>query len=176
MHLNSTMKTNPCQMTKADPDQSTPKPDSPGVIVFPPLLLVGAAISRIGLQLIWPVHLITGLSFRVLGAIMILAGAMSIVSAKWAMKRAGTNVHPSRPTTNVVTEGPYRFTRNPIYLGGMSVFLGFTLGFNALWPMITLIPFLALMHFGVVRREERYLDAKFGDTYRNYRAQVRRWL
>jgi len=150
-------------------------PDSPGVIVFPPLLFVSAILLGATLQLLWPIHPWGRLS-RIIGVMLAVAGATSVISAKKGMRRVGTNVHPGEPTTAIVTDGPYRFTRNPIYLGATMVYLGLTLLFNAFWPLPALAPFFVLLHWGVVRREERYLEAKFGKTYLAYKGQVRRWL
>ena len=92
------------------------------------------------------------------------------------MKRAGTNLRPDRPATVVVTDGPFRFSRNPLYLSLIALYLGITLLFDAFWPLVTLAPALAVMHWGAVLRKEQYLEAKFGDEYRAYKARVRRWF
>lgn len=92
------------------------------------------------------------------------------------MKRAGTDPRPSRPSTAIVTSGPFRFMRNPMYVGTTSLYAGVSLLANAVWPLVLLVPLLLVLRWGVVSREERYLEAKFGDSYRAYRAQVRRWL
>ena len=92
------------------------------------------------------------------------------------MRRAGTNVNPRDPTTAIVVEGPFRFSRNPLYLSLILAYLGITLLVNALWPLLLLPPLLVVLHWGVIAREERYLEAKFGESYRVYKARVRRWL
>ena len=150
--------------------------DAPKVIVFPPVLFLSALILGVALQFVRTIHLWKGLPARIAGGALVVLGLATIISAKNRMRRAGTNVNPGEPTTAIVTDGPYRFTRNPIYFGGTVAYLGLSLLFSAFWPLLTLIPFLALMHWGVVLREERYLEGKFGDSYRNYKAQVRRWL
>ena len=76
----------------------------------------------------------------------------------------------------IVTEGPLRFSRNPLYLSLLGMYLGITLLFNALWPLLLVVPLLIVTHYGIIRREERYLEAKFGDPYRAYKARVRRWF
>lgn len=95
---------------------------------------------------------------------------------KRAMKQAGTNINPLQPATSLVTTGPFRFSRNPLYLSLTLLFAGLSLILNSLWGLIALAPVLAILHFGVILREERYLEAKFGESYRQYRTQVRRWL
>ena len=111
-----------------------------------------------------------------MGAVLLVGSA---VLAKWGestMHRAGTNVRPDRPTTAIVVDGPFRYTRNPLYLATTGLYVGVSLLVDALWPLVLLPPMLAIIEWGVIRREERYLDAKFGDTYRAYRSRVRRWL
>jgi len=97
-------------------------------------------------------------------------------AAEAAMKRAGTNVRPDQPTLAIVTDGPFRYTRNPLYLASTGLYLAVTLLVNALWPVVLLPLILVVLHWGVIRREERYLETKFGEPYRAYRASVRRWL
>jgi len=92
------------------------------------------------------------------------------------MQAAGTNVNPALPTIAIVASGPFRFSRNPLYLALTLLYFGLTLAFNTWWGIVVLIPLLIIMHRGVVLREERYLDQKFGETYRQYRSKVRRYL
>jgi protein-S-isoprenylcysteine O-methyltransferase Ste14 len=80
------------------------------------------------------------------------------------------------PTTTIVDTGPYRFTRNPIYLGMVLGLIGLAIALNSLWLLLTLVPFAVVIRYGVIAREEAYLERKFGDVYRRYRARVRRWL
>jgi protein-S-isoprenylcysteine O-methyltransferase Ste14 len=97
----------------------------------------------------------------------------------WAvvtMTRAGTNVPTNRPSTTIVESGPYRLTRNPIYVGMFLGLIGLGLAFDNLWLLLVLVPFALVIRYGVVAREEAYLERKFGDAYRGYRARVRRWL
>jgi protein-S-isoprenylcysteine O-methyltransferase Ste14 len=97
----------------------------------------------------------------------------------WAiatMTKAGSNVPTYRPTTTIVESGPYRFTRNPIYLGMMATLAGLAIAFDDLWLLMMLVPFAIVIRYGVVAREEVYLERKFGDVYRDYRSRVRRWL
>jgi len=111
-----------------------------------------------------------------LGAI-VFAIALALVA--WAIATitwAGSNVPTNRPTTTVVDTGPYHFTRNPIYLGMVLGLISLAIAFNSLWLLLTLAPFALAIRFGVVAREEAYLERKFGDVYRRNCARVRRWL
>ena len=91
-------------------------------------------------------------------------------------RRAGTSVVPSEPSTALVTTGPYRFTRNPIYIGFVLAYFGLAIVLTSMWVLLLLIPVLAILQRGVVVPEEAYLERKFGDAYRKYQAHVPRWL
>jgi len=108
---------------------------------------------------------------------MVFALALALVACAIAtMTRAGSNVPTNLPTTTIVDTGPYRFTRNPIYLGMFLGLIGLAIAFENLWLLLMLVPFALVIRYGVVAREEAYLERKFGDDYRRYRASVRRWL
>ena len=92
------------------------------------------------------------------------------------MTRAGSNVPTSLPTTTIVETGPYRFTRNPIYPAMVLGLIGLAIVFNSLWLLLVAVPFALVIRYGVIAREEAYLERKFGDVYRRYRSRVRRWL
>lgn len=111
----------------------------------------------------------------VVGLVCILAAAI-VLPALLAFRRAATRPEPWRPATALVTEGPYRFSRNPMYLGFTLLYLGIALLFGSLWPLLFLPLVLSVMHFGVIVREEAYLERRFGDAYREYRRRVNRWL
>lgn len=93
-----------------------------------------------------------------------------------AMHRAGTFVRPDLPVMALVTDGPFRYTRNPLYASLTTMYAGIALSTGIWWLWVTLIPALAVVHWKIVRREEQFLEAKFGDRYRSYKARVRRWV
>lgn len=111
----------------------------------------------------------------VLGLACILAAAI-VLPALLAFRRAATRPEPWRPATSLVTDGPYRFSRNPMYVGFTLLYLGIALRYGSLWPLLFLPLVLSVMHFGVIVREEAYLERRFGDAYREYRRRVNRWL
>ena len=111
-----------------------------------------------------------------MGGALVVLGLGITGWGRTLMARAGTNVNPFQPTTALVTTGPFRFSRNPLYVGLTLAYLGGALLTNSVWVLALLVPVLLVMHYGVVRREERYLEAKFGDAYRAYRGRVRRYL
>jgi protein-S-isoprenylcysteine O-methyltransferase Ste14 len=107
----------------------------------------------------------------------VFAAALALFA--WAVvtiTRAGSNVPTNRPTTAIVDSGPYRFTRNPIYLAMFVGLVGLAMAFDSLWLLAALVIFALVIDYGVVAREEAYLERKFGDVYRAYRSRVRRWL
>jgi protein-S-isoprenylcysteine O-methyltransferase Ste14 len=153
--------------------------DTANVVVRPPIAW-GIAILG-GLALDWWVLPLPFLPDTeppawIVGAIVFAVGLALGFWAVATMTRAGSNVPTNRPSTTVVEAGPYRFTRNPIYLGMMVALAGMALTFDTLWLMITLVPFAFVIRYGVVAREEAYLERKFGDVYHRYRGHVRRWL
>ena len=111
-----------------------------------------------------------------LGAMVFVLALALFARAIVTITRAGSNVPTNRPTTTIVESGPYRFTRNPIYLGMFLGLLGLAIAFDNLWLLLMLAPFALVISYGVVGREEAYLERKFGDVYRRYRSRVRRWL
>ena len=113
---------------------------------------------------------------RVAGGAVAAFGLWIMLYAVWRFQRAGTTPTHWEPTTTVVASGPYRFTRNPMYVGMASVHGGLALLGNALWPLLLLVPAIWIIRTQVIAREERYLEAKFGAQYRAYKAGVRRWL
>jgi protein-S-isoprenylcysteine O-methyltransferase Ste14 len=113
---------------------------------------------------------------RVVGGLLLVAAIGLAGWGRRTMESGGTNVDPRQPATAIVTGGPFRYSRNPLYVAITAFYLGVTLLANALWPLILLVPLLLVTQFGIVRREERYLEAKFGDTYLAYKRRVRRWI
>ena len=151
--------------------------DTAQVIIRPPLAWGLVVIAGLALNWLVPLPFLPAdLPAGWLGgAVFVLALAL-VAWAIVTITRAGSNVPTNLPTTTIVESGPYRFTRNPIYLGMLVGLIGFAIAFDNLWLLMMLVPFALVIRFGVVAREEAYLDRKFGDIYRSYRARVRRWL
>jgi protein-S-isoprenylcysteine O-methyltransferase Ste14 len=152
------------------------KPDAPGVIVLPPLLTLGTLLFALALHFIWPLRLRAPLWLRISGALPLLGAVMLAVWGRRTMMRAGTHLNPYKPTLSIVTNGPFQFTRNPLYLSNVLAYLGLTIILNTFWPLVFLVPMVLVFDYGIIQREERYLEAKFGDTYVAYKTRVRRWL
>ncbi len=158
---------------------STDIKDNPGVIAPPPLIYLGGLALGLLLQRLVPLKYLPR-TFRgvglTLGSTGISMGLAVLVSGFRQMNRAHTNINPTHPATTIVTEGPFRFTRNPLYLGMTLLYIGITFLVNSSWLMFFLPAVLGLMNFGVIEREERYLERKFGAQYLAYKQRVRRWL
>jgi protein-S-isoprenylcysteine O-methyltransferase Ste14 len=158
----------------------TTERDNPGVIMLPPLiLLIAIAVSAV---LEWLVPLaflpVPGVASwsSWLGAVLFVAGLWISISGNREFVRSGTNVNPYEPALKVVTTGPYRFMRNPMYLGMIVTFIGIVLAFALELGIAVLVAFALTLHFGVVMREERYLTRKFGAPYTEYLRRTRRWV
>jgi protein-S-isoprenylcysteine O-methyltransferase Ste14 len=150
--------------------------DKAGVIAPPPLIYLGAIVAGALLERVWPWKLPTERWGPVVGALLVVAAVVLFVPAVLALMRAGTPPEPYKPTTAIVTSGPYRFTRNPIYVSFTLVQLGIALWAGSGWILALFVPVIVLMHYGVIAREERYLTRKFGEEYSRYRRSVRRWV
>jgi protein-S-isoprenylcysteine O-methyltransferase Ste14 len=150
--------------------------DTAGVIAPPPLIYAGFLLLGWLLHLLVPIRFLPQIWSRVIGAMLVGSSLLITGAALRTMFRAGTNPEPHRPTTALVTEGPFRYTRNPIYLSFTLLFAGIAALINSLTMLIPLPFALLVMQRGVIEREERYLDRKFGDEYRSYKARVRRWI
>jgi len=145
-------------------------------LVRPPFVYLGSIALGLVLHLLWPVRLVPASVSTPLGAMVTLLAVVLFVSAVRTFRAAGTPNPGNRPTTTIVRTGPYRFSRNPIYLAFSLLQLGLSLWVNSLALLITLIPAVVLMSFVVIPREEHYLEARFPSEYLPYKASVRRWL
>ena len=152
--------------------------DTSGIRFPPPLIYValfgvGYAVHRVAPLRLWPVP---GTAPRVIAWCLVAAWVLLTGVAVFLFRRAGTTPNPTKPTTALVLRGPYRFTRNPMYLGFAALYLGLTLLVNSLWPLLLFPAVVGLVQGRVIAREEAYLEAKFGNEYRAYKMRVRRWL
>jgi protein-S-isoprenylcysteine O-methyltransferase Ste14 len=153
--------------------------DTSGVTVLPPLIYLAGLVIGYLVEWLWPVPIAPGglaVIVRVIGVIAVLAGLWLIFSAATLFRSLGTEVDPHKPASVVAIDGPYRFTRNPMYLGMALVLAGLAFIGNALWPLIAVIPVVWWIQTQVIAKEEAYLERKFGAPYLALKARVRRWL
>jgi protein-S-isoprenylcysteine O-methyltransferase Ste14 len=151
-------------------------PDTAQVLILPPLLYAAAFVIGLLLHLVFPVHILPTTLARGLGVVCVLVSLPLALATFRVLSRAHTPVDPMKPTTALVTEGPFRYSRNPIYVALTLLYLGVAFLVNALWILLLVVPVLLVIRYGVIAREEAYLTRKFGDAYRQYTTQVRRWL
>ena len=151
--------------------------DTSNAIVRPPIAWAVAIIVGLGAGWLYPLRFVPASvpRFWIGGGLFGFAFALAI----WAIRTirgAGTRIETNKPTTVIVTNGPFRFTRNPVYIGMLLGQTGIAIGFDNLWVLAMLVPFYLVIRYGVVAREEAYLERKFGDVYLGYKSRVRRWL
>lgn len=152
------------------------RPDTAGVIAPPPVIF-GVALL-LGWLIGWAVKLpfLPPPFARSLGTIL-AALALAVAGwGAWTMRRARTAVDPYHPSTALVRTGPFRYSRNPLYVALTMLSLAVALFAGSLWMALLVIPAVIVLRFGVVAREEAYLGRKFGDDYRRYTGEVRRWF
>ncbi|HEV2548288.1 MAG TPA: methyltransferase [Stellaceae bacterium] len=159
-------------------ERTVDRVDTPNVIVLPPLIFLGSLALAALLEAILPFPLLPlAPAFAYgLGALLVLGGLILLVLGGRRFVAAGTNIPPTLPTTALVVTGPYRWSRNPLYLAMILVYVGLAIAALSLWTLLLAVPLILLLNYGVIIREEAYLERKFGADYRAYRARVRRWV
>jgi protein-S-isoprenylcysteine O-methyltransferase Ste14 len=148
---------------------------NPGLI-RPPFVYLGSLIVGGLLQWALPLPFLPSALALPIGVALIVVAVALFVSSVAKFRAAGTPVPGHQPTTAIVRAGPYRFSRNPIYVAFSLLQLGIAIWANSVWLLATLVIAIALMQFIVIRREEEYLERRFGAVYLEYKASVRRWL
>ena len=152
------------------------KENSAGVIAPPPLIFLGGLAIGFGLEALLPGGSLPDAVRWIAGGLALLAGLALQTFFINAFNRVGTAVEPWKPTTAIVTSGPYRLTRNPAYLGMALIYIGIALLADAPWALVPVPLVLVLIDRGVIVREERYLEREFGEEYVGYKRGVRRWV
>ena len=152
------------------------QPDNAGVRVPPPLIYACAVIGGLLLDRAWRLPIGAEQPRRVLGSLLLVGWVAFTAGSVRSFWRKHTSIIPFRPATALVTTGPYRFTRNPMYLGLALLTAAFGVLLNTWWPILLLVPTLLIVQAFVVAREERYLHRRFGAEYDAYVRLVRRWL
>jgi protein-S-isoprenylcysteine O-methyltransferase Ste14 len=153
--------------------------DNAGVIAPPPLIALAVVLVGLALDRLLPAYvlmvLLSPAERIVIGVILIAAGGALDFSAMRSFRAAGTQLEPWKPTVVLVTSGVFRWMRNPIYVGFALLVGGIGVALASDWTLVMLLPGAAILHYGVVLREERYLTAKFGAAYRRYCDAVPRY-
>jgi protein-S-isoprenylcysteine O-methyltransferase Ste14 len=160
-------------------EQQVNETGTAGVIARPPLLFLGALLLGLGADRLLPVAFVVPGGDRILwtvGGCLILVGVALAVAGILDFSRAATPVPTNQPTRALVMTGVHGWTRNPIYLGMFLVYGGIGIAAQSPWVLVLTLPLAILIRYGVVAREEVYLERRFGDAYLDYKRRVRRWL
>lgn len=154
--------------------------DVAGVIAPPPLIFLGFLVLGLVFGHFWPLAVVgSGVPAAVRVGVGVAVAVVSLgmgVAGFRQLRNAGTNVRPDRPTTALVIKGVYRYSRNPLYTSMAFLYAGIAVAADSLWALAFLVPALIVVRYGVIAREEAYLERKFGDDYRHFAAAVRRWI
>jgi protein-S-isoprenylcysteine O-methyltransferase Ste14 len=157
----------------------TSNPNTAGVIAPPPLLALAAVVFGLLLDGLFPAYVLTVLldfSDRIIVALVLFAASAALaIPAMLAFRRAGTHIEPWKPATKLVTGGIFRFVRNPMYVGLILLVAATGVALASDWTLVMTVALAVTLHVGVVRREERYLAAKYGERYRDYCRRVSRY-
>lgn len=153
-------------------------PETAGVVVRPPFLYLGCLIVAWVLNYLFPWPIAPRLwDWRWLGGVVLFCLGLALFQwARNSFERVETPIPTNQPTKALALDGPYRYSRNPIYIALTIAYAGLGWTIGSWWPFVLLLVILPIMEFGVVRREERYLAARFGQEYLDYRKRVRRWF
>lgn len=152
------------------------KIDSPQVITLPPFIYLSGLGAGIILQIIYPIHIASLEILPIVGLMLVVIASVLVSWSFKTMKKTQTNIDVRQPVLHLVTNGPFSFSRNPIYLAMTILYLGISLVINNLWVLVFIVPILTVMELGVIRREEKYLSAKFGWDYVDYKKRVNEWI
>ncbi len=142
----------------------------------PPVIYVAALAIGFVLNYLWPMSPFSGSSRYVIGSLLIAVNVLIMPPVLRRFRRAGTAFDVRKAASVLITDGPYRFSRNPSYVSLTLLYLGIGSLLNNGWILLLVVPVLLVMDLWVVRKEERHLETKFGEDYLRYKAAVRRWL
>jgi protein-S-isoprenylcysteine O-methyltransferase Ste14 len=160
---------------QTDKEQGRPEGGPLPGLLRPPIIFLSAILLGIALNWAWPLPFIAS-TLRSLGLLVTACAVLLFLLSMREFRAAGTSVRGTKRTTAIVRRGPYRFSRNPIYLSFILLVLGLSFWVNNFWLLLTLIPAIGSIAVFVIPREERFLERNFRDQYLAYKATVRRWL
>ena len=150
--------------------------DKAGVIAPPPAIYLIAVLIGLMTDYFFPFSFMPE-SFQLPIGLLIILPSVTLAALSFReFKKAETNVDPYKPSTAIITSGPFRYTRNPLYVTLSFVIIGVGIWLDNIWIIAMLVPVLILMHYGVIKKEEQYLTKKFGDKYLKYKETVPRWF
>ena len=142
----------------------------------PPLIFLILLLAAYGVQHFWPIGIGISSGFKYFGLGIVMLGISIVILVSRSFKHAKTNIEPWKPTTNIISTGIFAYSRNPIYAAFCLVPMGMGVFLNSFWILISFIPSAVLVYTLAIRKEEAYLEKKFGEEYVHYKSKVRRWL
>ena len=148
----------------------------PGLKLPPPAIYLVALLIGLGLDYLWPTSPLPSFWARIVGAALIIVSIPIMPPVLARYKKVGTPFDVRKPTTALITDGPYQYSRNPSYVSLTLLYVGLGFVLNNGWVLAFVVPVLLIMDLWVVRSEERHLEAKFGEEYFRYKSAVRRWF
>ena len=151
--------------------------DTPNVVIHPPIALAIALVLAFALNWFWPLPFVPPAIPHIQAGVLLVIVMLLII--RWAavtFRKARTNILTSQAATTIVATGPFAFSRNPIYVAALIGMAGAAIAFDSLWFIAALVVIWIVLRYGVIAREESYLERKFGAPYLDYKAKVRRWL
>lgn len=154
----------------------TQAPDNAGVKYPPPLVYAAAVVGGYLVNRVWRAPIGSGPWLNIVAAILVAAWAGLMFASFGLFRRGSTSIIPNRPANALVITGPYRFTRNPMYVSLALLTIALALVLNTWWPIVLLAPALVIIRVTVIAREESYLRRRFGADYEAYTRRVRRWI
>ncbi len=150
--------------------------DHAGVTFPPPVMYLLCLLAGFLMDYFFPRPLLPNRMQYVAGAVLIAMGLAINLSGILQFRKFKTNVRPDKPSSALINGGPFRFTRNPLYLGLCLVYAGIAVASDSVWVLALLIPIVLITQFAIIPREERYMERQFGGEYLEYKGRVRRWL
>lgn len=163
-------------MNKSAQEPNGETSDHAKVVAYPLAIFLGFLILGIIADYVWPNWSLEPFGRALAFVMFSLPGGVLIYSTFPRFKNAGTTLDPYGEVSAIIRTGPFRFSRNPIYVGMCLIHIGAALGLGGLIALLVLVPVLLIMHYGVILREEEYLEREHGAEYLDYKAEVRRWL
>lgn len=163
--------------TVSEANETQPASDHANVVIMPPLLYGIGLLAGIALQFVEASRIGGAAPLRwLVGGSLVGGGLWVALAFARAFSRADQDRNPNTPTPSIITTGLYRYSRNPAYVSLTAILLGIGALLDNAWILLAAIPVLLVMHYGVILREEAYLERTFGEEYLRYKVGVRRWL
>jgi protein-S-isoprenylcysteine O-methyltransferase Ste14 len=142
----------------------------------PPLIFLGFILCACLIHLYWPVSFPSSTILKFIGVVVIILGLAVVIAASRIFKKVDTNIEPWKPTSKIVSNGVFAYSRNPIYMAFCLVPIGVGFIVGSYWILMSFFPAAITVYFVAIKKEEIYLEQKFGDEYLTYKSNVRRWV